>query len=828
MNYNGWVRAVDELTVSRPSCSYCDEENPSCLATCSTCSKWFCNGSHGTSGSHIVLHLVKSRHMSIKLHPENALGDSTLECYVCRSTNIFSLGFMPSKEESVVVLVCREPCLHSKTLRDLNWDSSTWLPLIEERRLLPWICGVPKVPRKILTLHDITTLELSWGQKQGQLVYDMEKAPNIPLQFKDGDEYMSIFSTLVAMDSEAAKQRKDTVIEDVQCKFQKRIGRKYFFVLKPLPLSEVGINRGDCAAIGVKGSKRTLSCVLTETGTSQTDEESGVFVAHVTSSAQDKKTLDEILASSSVNFALEFNDVSDKRKVEALSTFSRRSTSLSAYLYFTILGHVDKAEERYSETDIELPPKRLSNLNNSQEQAVRTALKKPLTLIQGPPGTGKTSTSVAIVSQLYERVKTQILVCAPSNVAVDHLAERLEAAGLNVVRLQPRCRDVISVAVERLGLDNQVEDFIETSTGHETLKRILGLIRSGENISDEDYNAYKKGTMKIEELILNKADVVCCTCIGAGDSRLREMRFKYVLIDEATQGTEPETLIPLVRGAKQVFLVGDHCQLRPVVFSIAAERTGFRRSLFERLLMMGHRPLRLDVQYRMHPCLSLFISHHFYEGTLQNGVTEGQRDALQVFPWPDGTRPFFFYNSTGPEELGANGSSYLNRTEAALAEQVVTKLIRDGGVSPDGIGVITPYRSQCRFLRNYLSRCGFLPASTYDRVEVSSVDAFQGREKEFIIFSCVRSNHRQGIGFAVDGRRLNVSLTRAKRGLIIMGNVQLFSRYPNWNELLVHMKSLSLIVEGPIDALVPSNVVLHKPRQRTNNDEEEMELPGPS
>lgn len=119
------------------------------------------------------------------------------------------------------------------------------------------------------------------------------------------------------------------------------------------------------------------------------------------------------------------------------------------------------------------------------------------------------------------------------------------------------------------------------------------------------------------------ADVICCTCVGAGDPRLAKMQFRSVLIDESTQATEPECMIPVILGCRQLVLVGDHCQLGPVVMCKKAARAGLSQSLFERLVVLGIRPIRLQVQYRMHPALSAFPSNIFYEGSLQNGVTTG-------------------------------------------------------------------------------------------------------------------------------------------------------------------------------------------------------------
>jgi regulator of nonsense transcripts 1 len=265
-------------------------------------------------------------------------------------------------------------------------------------------------------------------------------------------------------------------------------------------------------------------------------------------------------------------------------------------------------------------------------------------------------------------------------------------------------------------------------------------------------------------------------------------------------------------GCKQVVMVGDHCQMGPVIVSRSADASGFGRSMFERLLQLGHRPFRLEVQYRMHPCLSEFSSNQFYEGTLQNGVTAEERDAASVFPWPNPQKPMFFYNSIAAEEIASSGTSYLNRSEAALAEKFATHMIRHGGVTPDMIGIITPYEGQRNYLVQYLNRQGPLGPEVYRRMEIASVDSFQGREKEFIILTCVRSNDQQGIGFLNDWRRLNVALTRARRGVMVIGNARVLSRHILWHALLSHFKQLNLIVDGPVLELQPIKVALQKPR----------------
>ena len=258
--------------------------------------------------------------------------------------------------------------------------------------------------------------------------------------------------------------------------------------------------------------------------------------------------------------------------------------------------------------------------------------------------------------------------------------------------------------------------------------------------------------------------------------------------------------------------------LGPVIMNKKAANAGLSQSLFERLIILGIRPVRLQVQYRMHPCLSEFPSNIFYEGSLQNGVTVQERLRKEVeFPWPIAETPMFFHSSFGQEEISSSGTSYLNRTEAANVEKVVTKFLKSG-VNPSQIGVITPYEGQRKYVVNYMQLNGSLKKDLYKEIEVASVDAFQGREKDYIILTCVRSNEHQGIGFLNDPRRLNVALTRAKYGLVILGNPKVLAHHPLWYQLLLHFKEKSCLVEGPLNNLKVSLINLPKPRKMRVNE----------
>jgi len=538
-----------------------------------------------------------------------------------------------------------------------------------------------------------------------------------------------------------------------------------------------------------------------------------------------------------------------------MKSFALDETSVSGYIYHLLLGH-DAAtppppvpEQWLKNYDVSAPG--LPTLNTVQQTAVRMALSQPLSLIQGPPGTGKTVTSATIVYHLTRQNQGQVIVCAPSNVAVDQLAEKIEVTGLKVVRVAAKSRENLSERspVEHLTLHYQAAH-LRNAPGYAELAKLQRLKDELGELDSKDERRYRGLRRQVEHEILKAADVVCCTASGAGDPRLAEFRFRQVLMDESTQATEPETLIPLIMGAKRVVMIGDHCQLGPVVTCKAARQAGLGQSLFERLILLGVSPYRLQVQYRMHPCLSEFPSDVFYEGALQNGVAASERLSPDVqFPWPNDKKPMMFWSHFGQEELSGSGTSYLNRQEASAVEQAVTQLLKSG-VEPQNIGVVTPYEGQVRvarfpnptppcfispqvtvvhtsrytglilsflqsqrlFVVNHMQRVGSLRQELYAAVQVASVDSFQGREKDFIVLSCVRSNETSGIGFLSDPRRLNVAMTRARLGLVIIGNPKALAKQPLFYDLLTHFKNNDVFVEGPLSALVECATPLTPPR----------------
>lgn len=287
------------------------------------------------------------------------------------------------------------------------------------------------------------------------------------------------------------------------------------------------------------------------------------------------------------------------------------------------------------------------------------------------------------------------------------------------------------------------------------------------------------------EQILDNADILCATTTGLDENLLGDRRFDLLVIDEACQTAEPGCWIAINR-AERVVLAGDHRQLPPTVLSTEAQRQGYGISLFERLAEHDAPTLlrRLDTQYRMHAAIMDFSSLEFYDAELAaHQSVEAHRlcDLSGVESNPLTESPLEFIDTAGAgyeEELEPDGESRRNPREADLVAQTVRSLLEAGVVAAD-IGVITPYAAQVRLLRTKLA---------IDQLEIDTVDGFQGREKEAIVISLVRSNDSGEIGFLADLRRMNVAMTRARRKLIVIGDSATLSVDPFYARLIEYFE----------------------------------------
>ncbi|KAL3671995.1 hypothetical protein V7S43_002661 [Phytophthora oleae] len=448
-----------------------------------------------------------------------------------------------------------------------------------------------------------------------------------------------------------------------------------------------------------------------------------------------------------------------------------------------------------------------------------------------------------------------ILLCAPSNGAVNELVLRIVTDGLmdssgNIMKVRapsvhPEALSEEFISIVRLG--NAGEDASEVVNSvclphiirremaihpkamqlhslQDTQRQLRSSIRDFHNKAEEENGAKKdrkalakmhqqltecSGKIRrlrdevsairsrITETILSKASIIACTLSKAGSGDFSELKhgFDALIIDEAAQAVELSTLVPIRERVARVVLVGDPKQLPATVKSVVASKARYDRSLFERIAESGVAPSMLRVQYRMHPFLRDFPSKRFYGGMLTDGPSVMER-VQKVCPGVyarTSFQPFLLYDVSNSREEDMNGSKY-NRVEAAFCISLCQNMFEtcaDVKRNKWSVGFVSPYKEQVRVLRQEITRSE-IPANV--SIEVNTVDGFQGREKDVIVFSCVRSSKRGGIGFLRDIRRLNVAITRARFCLFVVGNVNTLVRDETWAALVKSARDRKLII----------------------------------
>ena len=411
-------------------------------------------------------------------------------------------------------------------------------------------------------------------------------------------------------------------------------------------------------------------------------------------------------------------------------------------------------------------------LNSSQQRAICASLEQRLTLIHGPPGTGKTHVACEIVQQrlIRDSEHNPILVVAETNLAVDNLCEKLMSLGVRVIRIGKL--DHVAPPVRSISLEGQIEK-----------KRV----EEGKDKAKSPFP--NKKTVKS---ILSAAQVVAATCTSAGDPNLKGTKFPFVIIDEATQVTEPTSLIPLVYGCQQLVLIGDPEQLAP---NLPAPQKSLDSELqvVELSVTLFHRfqkvlpSVFLSEQHRMHPELAKFPSCKFYRERLLTATSRCQQKSAfqEEIPILERNKPLTFIRVSEVENC--IGTSFCNPGEAKAVAKIVNYLL-DHKVSVQQMAVLTPYSGQVKCIQEECQK------EKIFHTRVHTIDSFQGREADIIIFSTVRCNSHGELGFTSDRYRMNVLLTRAKHGLIGIGCETTLSKgSPLWKEWLESVKMIDNI-----------------------------------
>ncbi|MFN3192732.1 MAG: AAA domain-containing protein [Aureliella sp.] len=486
------------------------------------------------------------------------------------------------------------------------------------------------------------------------------------------------------------------------------------------------------------------------------------------------------------------DETTRRRQLAALSS-GRMLSGKSARLRDTLLGFQDPRFD--AETSVEFA----TELNPPQQDAVRFALSsRDVAILHGPPGTGKTTTLAEIIYQAVQNGQ-RVLACAPSNTAVDNMLERLVAMMPSVIRVGHPAR--VFESLRGHTLDELVEADPSSKIVRDIWREVDELMRAASKYSRSREAGRRRGELYAEagrlrqearslerntvRHILDSADVICTTTT-IDEDLLGKAEFDLAVIDEACQCTEPAIWQAMLR-SDRLILAGDHYQLPPTVVSAEAARQGYSCSTMERLVGRFGEDVfrRLTVQYRMHEDIMEFSSRQFYDNQLIADVSvkaHQLHDLKGIEPDEITAQTIEYWDTAGAEwaeELEPDGLSKRNPKEATWIVDQVRELM-ERGVKPSQIAIIAPYAAQVRLLRDRLQ---------VDGIEIDTVDGFQGREKEAVLVTLVRSNADGEIGFLKDTRRTNVALTRAKRFLRVIGDSATLSNDAFYKAMVEYFES---------------------------------------
>ncbi|WPR73874.1 AAA domain-containing protein [Algoriphagus sp. NG3] len=449
-----------------------------------------------------------------------------------------------------------------------------------------------------------------------------------------------------------------------------------------------------------------------------------------------------------------------------------------------------------------------ANLNFSQNQACELiGNAKDVGVVHGPPGTGKTTTLIEAIQDAVIN-QNSVLVCAPSNAAVDLLVEKLVDRGIETLRLGHPARVEEKILNQTLDaktafhgsfrdlkkLRKETDQYLKLAKQY---KRNFGPEeRAQRKLMYAEVSRLREASKSLEEYIqydiFQGTRVFASTLVGASSYNLKGMEFDVVFIDEAAQGLEAATWIPILK-AKKVVFAGDHWQLPPTIKSFHAAKDGLSQTLFEKVIKRKPSSAQmLQVQYRMPDVIMGFSNEQFYNGKLiadegtKMHVLQEEGSAIE---WIDTAGAGF----TDLQE--AESLSTFNPEEALFAAKHLNELLEKIGShlilqKNWTIGLIAPYGAQVRRLRGLILDSEDYPSllAVKEQLTIDTVDGFQGQERDLMMISLTRSNEKGEIGFLSDERRMNVALTRAKRKLVLIGDSSTLAQNPFFDQLLQYVE----------------------------------------
>lgn len=496
---------------------------------------------------------------------------------------------------------------------------------------------------------------------------------------------------------------------------------------------------------------------------------------------------------------IQFDDNSYTEMQKALDLVIKARNNKTAELREILQGTHHPSFEKPNDSIL------IPNLNLSQNRAIRHALvANDVAVIHGPPGTGKTTTLVHAI-RLTLLAEKQVLVCAPTNTAVDLLTEKLLEQGISVLRVGHPARiseELISSSVDGQiqnhqyykdikSLRKNAEEYFRMAGKY---KRVFGKEDAAQRAAfyTEAKNCIKEARL-LEDHVVNSlfesSQVICCTPVVSTNRALQKKSFHTLFFDEASQALEPMVWIPLLK-CNRIIFSGDHFQLPPVVKSIKAKKEGLDVTMLDRCIKLDSISSLLTRQYRMHSAIMSFSNAYFYNNELEADISvkeilldaTSESTLLSAPVELVDTAGCSFDELQNPETL-----SLSNAGEADLLFKHMNLLLEQYGYSyaeqKISIGIISPYKEQVELLKQELADQDFA-GKPIEHISVKTIDGFQGEERDVIYISLVRSNSSSEIGFLSDIRRMNVALTRAKKKLVVIMDTATVGNHPFYKSFI--------------------------------------------
>lgn len=770
------------------SCTVCHKSDTKRMMRCCECNEFVCldfdtENPDDDIKSHISQHCVMKNHYTYRLWLDVTIPGFKMECGKCKNQNILFLNY--AHKNDLLIVACNQ-CISTDDAVIENLDYYSLLS--SSRNLKDFISSY------LTRANDLIE------RKAGIKKRDLYNA----LSFSTAKEYNEHFKNLEEMDWKESVMSNTFRIEISVETYDDGEKKGYCFYCNSI----LPVENDDTISFIVNGKE--IKGLVTDF--KKINNKKFMYVFNTTHLFNQKE---KIIIRKDTNAA------THDRRLKALNSFALDESwnkRIKDLVYNP--SNCDQKQE-LKLRDIKIEKK--GNLNDSQVKAIEHAINNRLTLITGPPGTGKTRTIAEMVNLLrFSQPDQKILITSDSNAAVLNASKELKKLGVKVLRhiCGKRLQEEKKSGENELDKETFItifDHFIKNNAKSDLKwahRRQIGSQRNSNgrrgrrgrggrggrggrrgrrgygpntigtivNKDEEERQRLEGVRMEYRDIrkrmfkkLVQKADVVCCTSSFSNNPLMTDYEFKIVIVDEASQMTEPSMLIPLNLGCEQLIILGDAKQLPPFV-SENKKRNPYKISMFKRLSIY-YPTLLLNVQYRSHPEIAGICSELFYNESVSSDPSTRNKIIPSIQDmFPNKNIPIQYVYHKVPET--EKYCSFYNQEEIKLTG-ILLEQLRKRKIKNCQIGIISPYQQHKTKMVEYLVNNELMNGrnsnskvrNNYeDYLEVGNIDSFQGKEKDIIILNCVRSNTMDKIGFMKSKKRTNVALSRARCAIFIIGN----------------------------------------------------------